>query len=167
MVDVLATPTLHEHTGGGPPDLQTLQERYARQTQGWSPDRSQRWFNWVVRQRESHVAIGFVQASLVVDSGVADVAWVIAANHQHQRYATEAARAMLGWLSSHPEVARITAHIAARNHFSQAVARHLGLVATTTVENAETVWELQLTDPHALPGEATGVPRLSIEQRSP
>jgi RimJ/RimL family protein N-acetyltransferase len=143
MVEVLAAPTLYEHTGGTPPDLQTLRKRYALQVAGWSADRSQRWFNWVVRERASGVAVGYVQASLMVAAGVADVAWVIGADHQQRGYATEAATAMLGWLRTHEHVARITAHIAPMNHLSQAVARHLGFVATAMADGDEIVWELR------------------------
>jgi len=142
MVEVLAAPTLYEHTGGDPPDLRTLRERYARQAERWSPDRSQRWLNWIVRERRSGRAVGFVQATLTVESGVAGVAWVIGAGFQRRGYATEAVEAMLGWLRADAGVARITAHIAAGNRSSQAVARRFGFVATTTVEHAETVWEL-------------------------
>jgi RimJ/RimL family protein N-acetyltransferase len=144
MVHVLAAPRLYDHTGGGPPDLQTLRERYARQAEGWSSDRSQRWFNWIVRRRETHLAVGYVQASLTVDTGIADVAWVIGEDFQRQGYATEAARAMLRWLGAHGDVERITAHISAENYPSQAVARHLGFLATSTVEHAEVVWEVLL-----------------------
>jgi RimJ/RimL family protein N-acetyltransferase len=144
MADVLASPTLYEHTGGTPPDRPTLQRRYALQAAGWSPDRSQRWLNWIVRLRESGAAVGYVQATLTVASGVADVAWVVGADFQRRGYATEATTAMVDWLRSQPEVRRITAHIAPANAASQAVARHVGFSPTDVVEREETAWECPL-----------------------
>jgi RimJ/RimL family protein N-acetyltransferase len=142
MVAVLASPTLYEHTGGTPPDLPTLRRRYAVQATGWSPDRSQRWLNWVARERDSGAAVGYVQATVTGDR--ADVAWVVGADFQGRGYATEAARAMVAWLASQPDVRRITAHIGAENAASQAVARHVGFLAKPSREDGEPTWELGL-----------------------
>jgi RimJ/RimL family protein N-acetyltransferase len=143
MVAVLASPSLYRHTGGEPPDRATLARRYALQAAGWSPDRTQRWLNWIVRRRETGGAVGYVQATLVVASGATDVAWVVGAEYQGHGYAVEAARAMVGWLVSLEEVTRITAHISPENVASQSVARRLGFGATLEEEDGEVVWELQ------------------------
>lgn len=141
MVSVLADPRLYTYTGGEPPDLASLRNRYARQVVGRSPDGSELWFNWIVRTRDALVAVGYAQATLGISSGIADMAWVIGAEHQGRGYATEAAAAVLEWLTSQPCVQRITAHIAAANQPSQSVARKLGFAPTAAVEHGEVVWE--------------------------
>lgn len=144
MVNVLASPALYEHTGGAPPDRPALRLRYELQSTGWSPDHSQRWLNWIARARESDAAVGYVQATVTLATGAADVAWVVGADFQGRGYATEAASAMVAWLRSEPEVRRITAHIGAANAASQAVARNAGFLPTDAVERDETVWECRL-----------------------
>jgi RimJ/RimL family protein N-acetyltransferase len=140
MVDVLADPALYAHTGGEPPDLDTLRDRYARQARGRSPDGRELWFNWIVRTREASTAVGYVQVTLALDKGVAELAWVIGTDHQRRGYAQEAARTVIDWLDSSPRVQRITAHIADANLASQGVAERLGFVPTGERHEGEEVW---------------------------
>jgi RimJ/RimL family protein N-acetyltransferase len=144
MVSVLSDPTLYLHTGGGPPDVVELRARYARQSRGVSPDGDELWFNWIVRTRPTSEAIGYLQVSLARDTGVADLAWVIGVPFQRRGYATEAARAVVEWLSSRPEARCVTAHIARANVPSQGVAKRLDLTETTRIEDGEVVWEAGL-----------------------
>lgn len=140
MVGVLADPALYVYTGGKPPGLEALRMRYARQVGGRSPDGRALWFNWIVRTRASFTAVGYVQVTLTLDEGIADIAWVIGTDHQRQGYAREAAATVIGWLASSPRVKRITAHIADANLASQGVARRLGFGPTGEVEDGEQVW---------------------------
>jgi RimJ/RimL family protein N-acetyltransferase len=146
MVAVLSDPTLYLHTGGEPPDVVELRARYARQSRGASPDGREAWFNWIVRTRSTDKAVGYVQVSLVHETGAADLAWFIGAPFQRRGYATEAARAVVEWLSTRPDVRRVTAHIARANIASQGVARRLDLKETTRIEDGEVVWEARLRD---------------------
>lgn len=143
MVKVLADPRLYQHTGGNPPDLAALRERYTRQAIGSSPDGTEFWFNWIVRDRELGTAVGYVQATFLFDTRSIDVAWVVGANYQRRGFAAEAAAAALGWLTSRLCVRRVTAHIAAANRPSQAVAGRLGLMPTDRIEAGEVVWQRQ------------------------
>ena len=98
MAAVLAEPALYEFTGGSPPSLEELRERYRLQAAGRSPDGSQEWLNWIVRLSDDGRAIGFVQATIV--NGRADIAWLIGVPWQGHGFATEAARALVGWLEA-------------------------------------------------------------------
>ena len=140
MVSVVADPALYVYTGGEPPRLEELRERYARQARGRSRDGSELWFNWIVRTRESRTAVGYVQVTVALAEEVADMAWVIGSQHQRRGYAREAAAAVLDWLSRMLPAQRITAHIGDENLASQGVARHLGFSPTGEVENGEQVW---------------------------
>jgi len=132
---------LHTFTGGSPATVEELTARYARQVVGRSADGCQRWFNWIVRHRTSGVAVGMVQATVTGD-GVgltADVAWVIASEHQRRGYAREAAAAMAAWLRQH-ETGVIAAHVHPEHEASIAVARALGLTPTDVIVDHEVRW---------------------------
>ncbi len=67
MVSVLSDPQLYTFIGGTPPALTALRARYAQQQVGLSEDGSQLWLNWIVRRRDDHEAVGYVQATVTSD----------------------------------------------------------------------------------------------------
>jgi RimJ/RimL family protein N-acetyltransferase len=143
MAAVLASPALHEFTGGAPPTLAELRDRYERWAAGSSdPDVS--WCNWVIRLRETGSLAGWVQATVTGGVGVGDpsaeVAWVVGVPWQGQGIATEAARALIAWLRQRP-VRVITAHIHPDHAASAAVARDAGLAPTGVLEGGEVRWQ--------------------------
>ena len=140
MVAVLGDAELYRHTGGRPPSLDELSGRYELQARGRSDDGTALWLNWIVRERTTGAAVGFVQATVAVASRTADVAWVVGVTFQGRGYAREAAGAMLGRLRE-DGVASIGAHIHPDNAPSQGVARALGLAPTSTVVDDEVRWE--------------------------
>lgn len=136
MVTVLADVALYEFTGGEPPTLDSLTDRYRRQTAG-SDDPDEVWFNWIIRTDDGR-AVGFVQATVVRES--ADVAWVIGVRDQGRGLATEAATAMCEWLADHG-IRRIEAHIHPRHVASQSVAANIGLGPTHELDDeGEEIW---------------------------
>ena len=141
MVHVLAAPELYAFTGGRPPTLGELQWRYAAQAVGSSPDGSERWLNWIVRERRTGAAVGFVQATVRAREGgpVASVAWLIGPAAQHRGLAGEAATAMLAWLRS-AGVSAIDAYIRPDHAASMAVARRCGLAPTDETVDGEVRW---------------------------
>lgn len=140
MVALLDEPELHRYVGGQPLLLEELQHRYEHQARGRSDDGSERWFNWIIRDRGSGAALGYVQASVEVSSGAADVAWVIGSRYQGRGHAREAASAMLSWLGG-KGVTDVTAHIHPANGASATVARAIGLAPTSTIVDGEVRWE--------------------------
>ena len=137
MVGVLTDSALYAFTGGTAPDLEALRQQYQRQTAG-SPRTGEAWHNWVVRQKDSGGAIGFVQATVIADS--ADVAWTIGPAWQRRGYASEAAAAMCDWLLS-TGVRVLTAHIHPDHTASMGVAVAIGLTATDeTDDDGEVIW---------------------------
>jgi RimJ/RimL family protein N-acetyltransferase len=140
MVGVLADPELYRHTGGEAPSDDELRRRYEVQARGRSDDGTALWRNWIVRERSTGAAVGFVQATVGIATHTADVAWVIGVPFQGRGYAREAAGAMVGRLREEG-IAGVTAHIHPDNAPSQGVARALGLAPTTTVVDGEVRWE--------------------------
>lgn len=147
MVAVLGDPSLYGFTGGEPPTREELTGRYRAQVAG-PPDSAagdhgtaegEQWFNWIVRERSSGVATGFVQATLTNGGRAADIAWVIGVPWQGRGYATEAATALVAWLLARG-VATITAHVHHDHAASAAVAVRAGLFPTSEIEDGEIVW---------------------------
>lgn len=142
MVEVLADPALYEYTGGGPPTLGQLRDRYATQVVGHSADGTHGWLNWVVTLAGSAEPVGYVQATLQRRERAmeAEIAWVIAPRHQGQGLATEAATTMTTWLRAHG-VEHLVAHVHPAHDASAGVARNVGLRPTGTVDDGEDRWQ--------------------------
>lgn len=142
MAALLDDPDLHRFIGGHPATTQELRDRYRRQVAGRSVDGHQRWCNWVVRLRHDGRAVGTVQATIVeeVERLTAEVAWVTASDHQRKGYAREATQVMIAWLLE-CGADSIIAHIHPRHEASMAVARVVGLSATTTSVDGQVRWK--------------------------
>jgi RimJ/RimL family protein N-acetyltransferase len=137
MVGVLSDPALYAVTGGEPPTLDELTERYRRQVVGRSADGREEWLNWVVRVDD--VAVGFVQAT-VSDERRASIAWVIGLAWQGRGYATAAVSGMVAELRMRG-VSDVRASIAPGHEASERVASRIGLAATEQVdEDGERLW---------------------------
>lgn len=140
MVSVLADPALYAYIGGAPPSRADLVRRFRAQVAGRSPDGREAWHNWIVRERTSGAATGFVQATIVVDGPPsAEIAWVIGTSWQGRGYATEAARALVAWLEGRG-VRSVVAHIHPDHRASAAVAERAGLAPTDELVDGERVW---------------------------
>jgi RimJ/RimL family protein N-acetyltransferase len=148
MVAVLADPQLYAFTGGAPPSREALRGRYERWAAG-SPDPAVSWCNWAIRLRSADCLTGTVQATISTHGEpVAEIAWVVGIQWQGQGIATEAARALVGWLGRQ-SVRTVIAHIHPRHRASAAVAAAAGLAATRQSVAGETRWELRLNNPCA------------------
>lgn len=139
MLEVLSDRRMYEFTGGGPRTLDQLRERYRLHAVGHSPDRTQRWFNWIVRPRGEEAPVGVVQATVTAGGTEAEVAWEIGTAHQGHGYAGEAAIAMIDWLES-TGVRRISAFIHPDHAASIRVAERAGLVRTEELVDGEFRW---------------------------
>jgi RimJ/RimL family protein N-acetyltransferase len=140
MAAVLADPGLYRFTGGTPPTADDLRLRYTAQVEGRSPDGAQGWLNWIVRDRTTGEALGYVQAT--VEDGSADLAWVIGTAAQGRGTATEAAAAVLGRLREQG-TSTFTAHVHPDHRASARVAEKLGLAPTDVVVDGEIRWTLR------------------------
>ncbi|MFF7209121.1 GNAT family N-acetyltransferase [Streptomyces sp. NPDC008238] len=148
MADVLSDPGLHEFTGGTPYDAPGLRARYTRLVAG-SGDPAVSWWNWVLRLREDGRLAGTVQATVgwdTPDGTVAEVAWVVGTPWQGRGIATEAAVALVRWLTTLP-VGHVIAHVHPEHGASGAVAAAAGLAPTSVVVDGETRWRRDVTPP--------------------
>ncbi len=148
MAAVLADPELYAFTGGAPPSRPELRARYERWAAG-APDPEVCWCNWAIRLRSAGRLTGTVQATISTSAEpVAEIAWVVGVRWQGQGIATEAARALVGWLGRQ-SVRTVVAHIHPDHRASAAVAAAAGLAATAESVAGETRWELRLNNPCA------------------
>jgi RimJ/RimL family protein N-acetyltransferase len=143
LTPVFEDPLLHRFIappGEPPPNLGELRARFERQTAG-SPDDSEHWLNWVVRERSSGAAVGTLQVTLRnPKQAVAELAWVIGTAYQGRGYAKEAAKLVADWLQNRGVVS-LCAHIHPMNVASAHVARSLGLQPTAAMVDGECRWE--------------------------
>jgi RimJ/RimL family protein N-acetyltransferase len=139
MAGVLADPALYGFIGGRPPTASELAERYRIQVEGRSADGREAWRNWIVRERSSGVATGFVQATIAANGSDAEIAWLIGVPWQGRGYATEAARALVVWLTG-TGVGTIVAHVHPDHRASAVVAERAGLEPTDVLVDGERTW---------------------------
>jgi RimJ/RimL family protein N-acetyltransferase len=140
MAAVLGDERLHEFTGGRPLTVAELRDRYARLAVGASKP-GEVWLNWIVRRRSDAQPIGTMQATLTMRDGeaTANIAWVIGVDWQNQGFASEAARALVGWLRQHG-ANNVVAHIHPDHQASAGVALRAGLRPTDEEADGERVW---------------------------
>jgi len=139
MVTVFADERMYEFTGGCPPSLDQLRERYRRLIVGQSGDGSEQWLNWTVRLVAEDLAVGAMQATVAIDRRSADVAWEVGVPWHGRGIASEAATAVVEWLVGQG-VRTISAHIHPAHHASGRVAARAGLAPTSEMVDGETVW---------------------------
>ncbi len=143
MAAVLADPDLYLFTGGEPPTPRELRARYQRWIAG-SPDPAVTWCNWVIQLDSPPRLAGTIQATISTgDEPVAEVAWIVGTPWQGQGIATEAARALVAWLSKQ-SVKTVIAHIHPRHQASAAVASAAGLTPTNHWQDGERRWRLTM-----------------------
>ncbi|MGZ5129301.1 MAG: GNAT family N-acetyltransferase [Actinomycetota bacterium] len=139
LFPVLADTELGRFTGEDPPDdVEALRGRFAFWSSRRSPDDDELWLNWVVRRREDGRAVGHLQAT--VGQGDAAIAWVIGTVYQRRGFATEAGRALTGWLHDALGVPVVNGCIHPDNVASQTAAARIGLRPTDRWYGGEVVW---------------------------
>jgi RimJ/RimL family protein N-acetyltransferase len=141
LAPVLDDAALHEFIGGAPLPALALAQRYARLAARRSPDGHQLWGNWVMRVRETGIAVGTMQVTMPAGgaaAGPAEVAWVVGRQAQGRGYAKEAARGLVALLREAGWT--VAAHIHPAHLASQRVARAAGLSPTQEVQDGEVRW---------------------------
>ena len=97
-----------------PETVSELRERYRRLETRRSPDGTQLWLNWAVTA-PAHGTVGFVQATVSVKTGTAEIAYVIARRFWSLGLGTEAVRVLLEYLQCTLQVGNVTATVDDRN----------------------------------------------------
>jgi RimJ/RimL family protein N-acetyltransferase len=139
LAPVLDDAALRAFTGGAPSTEPELRERFTCQAAGRSPDGTQDWLNWIVRDGATRAAVGTLQATVSDDGRIAELAWVIATSRQGEGLASEAATAVRDALRKRG-VTTFVAHVHPDHVASAAVARRLGLKPANRRDDGEVRW---------------------------
>ncbi|HEX5017133.1 MAG TPA: GNAT family N-acetyltransferase [Actinomycetes bacterium] len=144
VASALDDPELHAYIGGEPATAEELRSRFAIQVVGQSPDGSEGWLNWVLRDAASQQVVGTVQATLTQrpEGMVAAFAWTVGTPWQGQGTAKEAAKALSAWLLAQGAV-RQEAHVHPDHAASAAIARAVGMQPTADLVDGEVRWVLR------------------------
>jgi RimJ/RimL family protein N-acetyltransferase len=146
MFQVLNDSALYKYVTGSPPaDAVALARQYELWESRRSPDESELWLNWALRQKGNMQLIGHLQAGVLADH--ADMAWVLGVRWQNLGYATEAAKAVLDLLLR-LGVPEIRASINPNHTASIRVAERLGLRETNEFNDTEVIWKRVYTTAH-------------------
>ena len=145
MAKVLADPALYQYTGGTPPTVEGLTGQYTVQSRGHSTDRTETWINHLVVFETSGKALGYVQATIPVDGGPTQIAWLIGTPWQGRGLAKEAAGLLKGELRDRG-VRRLVADVHPEHTASQRVAQAIGLAPTDEVVDGEVRWAGSVDD---------------------
>lgn len=145
MVAVLADPDLYTYTGGEPLGEEELHQRYRILIRGHSADGAEQWANWIVVLEPEARPIGYVQATIPVGEGPAQVAWLIGTPWQGRGLAKEAARRLAAELRERG-VRRLVADVHPEHTASQRVAAAIGLEPTDEIVDGEVRWAGSLDD---------------------
>lgn len=123
---VISDPALYEFIDAKEPESEaSLRERLQRLESRLSPDGTEHWLNWNVRNAAGEL-LGYVQATVTPDHS-AEIAYVLGGAHWRKGYAHAACRAMIGELRSSYGVTRLTATLDPANAASLALLRKLRL----------------------------------------
>lgn len=125
LFELIKDPALHGYLDYDPPtDAVAFRRRLRKLESRRSPDGTEGWLNWVVREPGGAIA-GYVQATVYPD-GQTDIGYVIGTAFQRRGYATAAVRAMLGELAAAHGATYARATVDPKNTASAAVLDKLG-----------------------------------------
>ena len=122
---VLAEPALYEFIEEDPPaSVELLRRKFARSESRRSPDGSQQWLNWVVRD-EALNAAGYVQATVAADLQT-HIAYMFGSAFQGRGIASTAVAQMLAIVAAEFGVTTFFAVAERKNSRSVRLAERLG-----------------------------------------
>lgn len=120
-----------------PASEEALRERLTRLESRRSPDGTEHWLNWVVRN-DAAMVVGYVQAT-VMPQGEAEVAYVLGREHWGRGHGFAAMTTMLAELARGYGVKRATATLDPDNAASRALLAKLGFVFVSANDAAHEV----------------------------
>lgn len=126
LFPVLAEPALYEFIDEAPPEsVAALRQKLARSESRRSPDGSEHWLNWVVRDESRNIA-GYVQATVAANLET-NLAYAIGSAFWGRGIASEAVAQMLQLVSAEHAVKQFFVVADRRNEKSIRLAKRLGL----------------------------------------
>ena len=100
------------------------------------------WHTWIMREKRTNAAIGYIQATLNHAEKNAELAWVLSPLWTGKRYSSEAARRVIQELRHGGLVSTFTCTIDKRNAPSQHLAQSLGFAISNPLPVESQTWTL-------------------------
>lgn len=120
-----------------PDDVETLTARFERlEHEPHSPDGSELWLNWAMRQRTTGAFVGTLEASVVPESS-AEIAYFVFEPHQRTGYAKEGVSVLIDHLFGQYQIEVVVAEIDTRNVPSISLVKSLGFECVALRANAD------------------------------
>jgi ribosomal-protein-alanine N-acetyltransferase len=119
-----------------PASRQALGDRYRKLSTRRSPDGSEAWLNWAMRERETGRYTGTLEASVEAD-GTAFIAYTVFVPYQRRGFAAEGCGRLLAHLFDDYGVSVVVAEIDTRNSGSIALVASLGFVRVSSQKDAD------------------------------
>jgi RimJ/RimL family protein N-acetyltransferase len=146
LTEVFGDERLYGFLASSPTTAEELRDQFGRlAAERWADKEGTAQRNWTLRRRSDGRAVGMLQAAFSDEGRAAEIAWAVGVPWQGQGIASEAARAVVGWLERH-KVSIITAHIHPDHHSSAKVATRAGLRPTGEYRDHEGIWTSPLRD---------------------
>jgi RimJ/RimL family protein N-acetyltransferase len=123
MFLILGDPAIYEHENEPPPSVEWLRARFRALESRSSPDGTEHWLNWVVRQPASGL-IGYVQATVAPDGGAA-IAYVLNSRYWGKGLASAAVALMVVELLASYDVRTLSAVLKRANLRSRGLLERL------------------------------------------
>ncbi|WP_366938084.1 GNAT family N-acetyltransferase [uncultured Actinomyces sp.] len=143
MFDVLRDPSIYQYMGGRLNTAEELRQQYKRQSSNWD-GRPVSWHTWIIREKQTSTAIGYIQATLNHTDRKAELAWVLSPLWTGKRYSSEATRRVMKELCDGGLVTTFTCTIDQRNAPSQHLAQSLGFTMSDPEPVDSQTWSLSL-----------------------
>jgi [ribosomal protein S5]-alanine N-acetyltransferase len=136
VFDLLQDSRLYTYIPTNPPEsLEKLAERYRWLESRSSPDGTEMWLNWVVRDSTGK-AVGLLEASILPDRS-AMVAYTIFTPFWGRRYGQRSMHQLLHLLAQDYKVAKATAFVDTRNRASILLLERNGFTQTEFIKDAD------------------------------
>jgi RimJ/RimL family protein N-acetyltransferase len=123
MFEILGDPAIYEHENEPPPSVEWLRARFRALESRSSPDGTEHWLNWVVRQPASGL-IGYVQATVAPDRDAA-IAYVLNSRYWGKGLASAAVALMVVELLASYDVRTLSAVLKRANLRSRGLLERL------------------------------------------
>ena len=119
-----------------PASVRALEDRYRKLSARRSPDGSEAWLNWAMRDRDTGGYVGTLEAT-VERNRTSSIAYTVFASHQRKGFAAEGCERVLSHLFDDYGVVLAVAEIDTRNAASVALVESLGFRRVALHENAD------------------------------
>ena len=137
MFIVLQDKEIYKYIPTNPPkSISDLKVRYKKLETRFSPDGSERWLNWALRQKFDDSLIGRFEATIYKNHTVC-IAYELSSTYWRKGFAYEAAKKIIETLAGEYRITKIKANVDTRNNGSIRLLERLKFQKLKLIKNAD------------------------------